>query len=301
MDNDIELKNMNVAHALNGAPYADVDRNGTTNSHNSDVEKLARMGKKQILKRRFGFLSLFGFSCTILITWETVLALFAEALENGGPAGLVYGFLIAWTCTLSVYTVISEMASMAPIAGGQYFWVSMLAPPGSKRFYSYITGWITTIAWISTLAVGAIFVGGMIQGMIILNHPNYIPQPYQATLLSWAVVAVSVFINTVVSKWLPKIEGFILIFHILGFFTVLIVVVSLAPHGSASDVFLTSLNEGGWSLRDCLTVLGLLEMLLHLLVPMLLCICPKRSKMLPLMSLVQYLQQWSLMEHWVSE
>jgi len=28
----------------------------------------------------------------------------------------------------------------APIAGGQYFWVSMLAPNGYKRFASYITG-----------------------------------------------------------------------------------------------------------------------------------------------------------------
>lgn len=28
----------------------------------------------------------------------------------------------------------------APIAGGQYFWVSMLAPVRYKRFASYITG-----------------------------------------------------------------------------------------------------------------------------------------------------------------
>lgn len=62
-----------------------------------DENTLARLGKKQVLKvctwlirpvrleletlligaqmkRRFGFLSLFGFSCTILITWETALA-----------------------------------------------------------------------------------------------------------------------------------------------------------------------------------------------------------------------------------
>ena len=57
----------------------------------NDEHALARLGKKQVLKvscqissspfeilslvqRRFGFLSLFGFSCTILATWETVLA-----------------------------------------------------------------------------------------------------------------------------------------------------------------------------------------------------------------------------------
>jgi choline transport protein len=57
-----------------------------------------------------------------LITWETVLALFAQGFNNGGPGGLVYGYIIAWLSTLSVYVVISELASMAPVACGQYYW-----------------------------------------------------------------------------------------------------------------------------------------------------------------------------------
>ena len=89
----------------------------------NDSNTLALLGKKQVLKRRFGFLSLFAFAVCELITWETVLAIFAESFDNGGPAGAVYGFIVAWCSTLSVYTVISELASMAPIAGGQYYWV----------------------------------------------------------------------------------------------------------------------------------------------------------------------------------
>ena len=70
-----------------------------------DSDTLALLGKKQVLKRRFGFWSLFAFAVCELITWETVLALFAQALENGGPAGLVYGFLIAWLSSLFVTIV----------------------------------------------------------------------------------------------------------------------------------------------------------------------------------------------------
>lgn len=87
----------------------------------NDDERLALLGKKQQLKRRFGFWSLFGFAVCELITWETVLALFSQAFENGGPAGAVYGFIIAWSSTFSVYTVISELASMSPVACGQYY------------------------------------------------------------------------------------------------------------------------------------------------------------------------------------
>lgn len=35
-----------------------------------DDAALARLGKKPVLKRNFGFMTILGFSCTILITWE---------------------------------------------------------------------------------------------------------------------------------------------------------------------------------------------------------------------------------------
>lgn len=99
-----------------------VERN---NEGKADSDVLAKLGKVEVLKRRFGLISIFSFAICELITWETVLALFSQGLDNGGPAGLVYGFLIAWLSTLSVYVVISELASMAPIAGGQYYWVKI--------------------------------------------------------------------------------------------------------------------------------------------------------------------------------
>src|SRR5271163_5170162 len=161
----------------------------------SDSETLALLGKKQVLKRRFAFWSLFGFAGCELITWETVLALFSQAFNNGGPAGLVYGFLIAWLSTLSVYTVISELASMAPIAGGQYYWVYMLAPVRWQKFSSYIIGWLTSLAWIATVATESIFAGTIIQGLITLDNPDYVSKRWQGTLLAWAVVALAIFIN----------------------------------------------------------------------------------------------------------
>jgi hypothetical protein len=101
----------------------DCDTMSDMSTHTPDDAVLAILGKKQVLKRRFSFFTLFGFAVCELITWETVLALFSQSFENGGPAGAVFGFIIAWSSTLSVYTVISELASSMPIAGGQYYWV----------------------------------------------------------------------------------------------------------------------------------------------------------------------------------
>ncbi|KAJ9606975.1 hypothetical protein H2200_008986 [Cladophialophora chaetospira] len=226
----------------------------------NDSHALALLGKKQVLKRRFGFWSLFGFAVCELITWETVLALFSQGFDNGGPAGLVYGFIIAWSSTLSVYTVISELASMAPIAGGQYYWVYMLAPPRWKVFSSYIIGWLTSLAWIATVATETIFAGTMLQGAIILDNENsYSPKRWQGTLLAWLVIAVAIFINAIIPGTLPKFEVFIIFFHIAGFIAILATLWATAPHNSAHFVFTTALNEGGWStqgLSYCVGFLG---------------------------------------------
>jgi hypothetical protein len=40
-----------------------------------DDAALKRLGKKPVLKRSFGFITILGFSCTILITWEASLLL----------------------------------------------------------------------------------------------------------------------------------------------------------------------------------------------------------------------------------
>ncbi|MCJ1246644.1 hypothetical protein MMC30_003853 [Trapelia coarctata] len=223
-----------------------------------DRINLARLGKKQVLKRNFGFMSMLSFSCTILGTWEGIIVLFATGFTNGGPAGMIYGFIVAWVGTSSIFVTIAELVSLAPTAGGQYHWVFMLAPRSSKKFLSYTTGWLTVLAWQAIVASGALITGLMIQGLIVLNNPDYVYAQWHGTLLAWAVLIVTVFINTVVGSLLPKIEGAFLILHVFGFVSILIVLAYMAPHGSPSDVFGTFINGGGWPTQGVSFMVGLL-------------------------------------------
>uniref|UniRef100_A0A093VJW0 Choline transport protein n=1 Tax=Talaromyces marneffei PM1 TaxID=1077442 RepID=A0A093VJW0_TALMA len=229
-------------------------------NRSADDTVLARLGKKQVLKRRFDFWSLFGFAVCELITWETVLALFSQGFENGGPSGLLYGFIIAWTSTLSVYTVISELASMAPIAAGQYYWVYMLSSERYRVFASYIIGWLTSLAWIATVATESLFAGEMLQGLVTLDFPTYTATRWQGTLLTWAVALVSTFVNAVIPSMLPRIEIGTVVFHVAGFVVIIALLWHYTPSFHNADfVFRTSLNEGGWptqGLSYCVGFLG---------------------------------------------
>lgn len=125
--------------------------------------------------------------------------------------------------------------------------VAILSPPSCSKFLSYLTGWVSVIAWQAGLASGAFIGGTIIQGLLVLNHPDYVFQRWHGTLLFYAIVVIALFVNTYLVRMLPRIESIVLIIHIIGFFGILIPLVYFAPHGTPADVFSTFNNGGGWS------------------------------------------------------
>ena len=98
----------------------------------------------------------------------------------------------------------------------------------------------------------------MIQGLIVLEDSSYIFKRWHGTLLVMAIVAFCIIFNSFLAKKLPMIEGMVLILHLLGFFGVLIPLWVLSPLNSASDVFGTFTNLGGWSTTGLSFMVGLL-------------------------------------------
>ncbi|KAJ8122364.1 hypothetical protein ONZ43_g1422 [Nemania bipapillata] len=124
---------MELSNRLKDASTAEaVDNVGNSTEYSRD--------DRDLIRRNFGFMSVLGFSCTVLITWEGMFmyapeekllldtetdeppshSVSTQSLLNGGPAGVIWGYIIVWVGTLSTFVVLSELASMAPTSGGQY-------------------------------------------------------------------------------------------------------------------------------------------------------------------------------------
>lgn len=88
----------------------------------------------------------------------------------------------------------------------------------------------------------------MIQGIIVLNNPSYLPQRWQGTLFIFAsVIGMSMF-NIFAAKHLPLAEAIFAAFHVLAFFPVVVVLLVFAPKQSASAVFTQFTDNGaGWN------------------------------------------------------
>ncbi|KAJ5669389.1 hypothetical protein N7462_010459 [Penicillium macrosclerotiorum] len=223
----------------------------------ADQRDMSALGRVQVLRRNFRFISIVGFGCTLISTWEVILTFLAAGLTDGGTAGLLWGFLGVCLGFTLVYASIAEMASMAPTAGGQYHWVSEFAPRISQKYLSYITGWLSAMGWQCAIVSIAYLAGTIIQGLIVLNHPEYNFQRWHGTLLVIAISTFSILFNTFLAKNLPFVEGLILIIHVIGLFAIIIPLWVLAPRNNAHAVFTTFNNGGGWDSAGTATLVGL--------------------------------------------
>lgn len=133
----------------------------------------------------------------------------------------------------------------------------MLAPKGQAKFLSWVTGWMAMIGWWANTAAGVYFAATVTQGLVVLNYPNYVLEGWQGTLMMFAALVICVIVNSIGAKLLPQVEGLILIFHIAGFFAILIPLVYLAPHKDASFVFGTFENSSGWNNAGLTWLIGL--------------------------------------------
>ena len=96
----------------------------------------------------------------------------------------------------------------------------------------------------------------MIQALLVFCYPGYEPARWQGTLLMIAMVLIAAFFNTYGASQLPTLEGIILVLHIFGFFAILIPLWVLAPRNSASDVFTSFHNGGGWPSMGTAVIIG---------------------------------------------
>lgn len=195
--------------------------------------------------------------CSWLTVDWTVFRSNDQGLENGGLPGMFWSFIWTFIGFGFIIASLSEMASMAPTSGGQYHWVSEFSSPRHQKFLSYITGWMSVLAWQAGAASGSFLTGTIIQGLISVRNPEYEPKNWQGTLFVFAMVLVIYIANVYASDLMPVLSNLLMILHVLSWAVVLIVLWAMAPHQSAKTVFVTGWqNGGGWSSMGLSVMIG---------------------------------------------
>lgn len=101
-------------------------------------------------------------------------------------------------------------------------------------------------------------VATQIQGLVVLNYPNYVAERWQGTLLMWAFLIISFAVNVWGIQMLPALQLLGGILHVGFFIGLAVPLVLLAPRSTPDFVFGTLLNEGGWQSDGISWCLGML-------------------------------------------
>ncbi|KAK5128831.1 hypothetical protein LTR85_000164 [Meristemomyces frigidus] len=232
---------------------------GPSKASLEDAIDMRRMGKQQLLVRRFRQITIAAFIGTTTSAWEYAMFLVSPGLVDGGTAGLLYNVLWSFFGFGAIYLSLAEMASMAPIAGSLYHWVSEFAPENVQAMLSYFTGWTSTIAWQAGFAQGILLAGTQIQTIILVMNEDYSFPAWQGTLLSFAAILVSYGLNVYGVRSLPYWQVPVFAIGTMTYFAFIVPVWVNAPKATSSEVWTGFSNTGGWPSMTLAVLVGQLS------------------------------------------
>ncbi|KAG9698444.1 amino acid transporter, partial [Aureobasidium melanogenum] len=230
----------------------------------SDAILLA-MGYKPEMARNRSTLQVAFMSFVLASIPYGLATTFYYPLVGGGPANIIWGWIMVSLIIICVAASLGEITSVYPTAGGVYYQTFMLAPAKYKRVLSWICGWAYVVGNITiTLAVNfgsALFIISCVNvfesspGAGIWDASNW------ETFLVF--VAITLFCNLVSSlgnRWLALVDTFAIFWTLAGVLAILITTLVMAKGGrhSGKYVFTDFEPQSGWP-RGWSFCVGLLQ------------------------------------------
>ncbi|RYN36518.1 hypothetical protein AA0119_g4934 [Alternaria tenuissima] len=100
----------------------------------------------------------------------------------------------------------------------------------------------------------------MLQGIIVLNYPDYSYQRWHGTMLYWAFLGLATLVNVFAIKSLPWVLHATFLLHVVLWLVLVVVICVISPtKHTAEFVFTTYVNESGWSSDGVAFSIGLLS------------------------------------------
>ncbi|OCH85847.1 amino acid transporter [Obba rivulosa] len=223
----------------------------------ADEAELARMGYKQELRRELGVVQNFGVSFSIISVITGISSLFAYGLNTGGPAVMVWGWIVVGEITfrlIDLLGIASEICSAHPTSGGPYFWAAMVSPPERAAFASWVTGWFNLLGQVA-VTTGISFACATFISTVSTFNTDFVPNAHRTIGIYAAVLVAQGLINTFGVHLLKYLNNISVWWHACGTTALTIAILAKAPtHQSGKFVFRTFIDgtgvDGvGWSER----------------------------------------------------
>ncbi|KAH7462940.1 hypothetical protein FOMA001_g18293 [Fusarium oxysporum f. sp. matthiolae] len=225
----------------------------------ADAAKLMAMGYEPQLKRNLSTLQLIGVAFMVTASWLGVTGGFTTGVVIGGSVCLVYGLIIVAVLSTFFAITLAELSSAMPTAGGQYYWVSILAPGRAARPSAFFTGLCNLAGGIVSTAGASVLIGHMILACVKLCHPSFEIRAWQLYLVGLAFNWSGCIIN-INKSFVAKSVSIGMFVSIVVCLAIVVAVPAASPsHTSPSFIFTSTNNVSGWNSKGTAFLAGLIN------------------------------------------
>ncbi|KAM3077222.1 hypothetical protein ACMFMF_005131 [Clarireedia jacksonii] len=197
----------------------------------TDEEILVALGYRQEFKRELSIWSSFSVSFSMLGLLPSIASTLGYNLAYSGPAGSVWGWVVAAFLIQFVALAMAELCSSMPTAGGLYYASAVLAPDGYGPLCAWITGWSNFLGQATAPCSVNYALSAMILTAAQIAHPSYVPQTFHVYLLLLALLIIQGLLTMNATRWIGRLNVFGTIVNLV----VLFIFIIWLPAGSINE------------------------------------------------------------------
>ena len=192
--------------------------------------------------RDFSIWTSFSVSFSILGLLPSIASTLSYNLAYSGPAGSVWGWVVAGVLIQFVAFAMAELCSSMPTAGGLYYASAVLAPEGYGPLASWITGWSNFLGQVT----GPCSINYALASMLVtageIAYPDYTAKTYHVYLTLLGLLVLEGLLTMNSTKFLGRMNG---VGSIANFIVVFIFIIWM-PVGSINTPK-TNSNDYVWT------------------------------------------------------
>ncbi|MDX3523349.1 amino acid permease [Streptomyces scabiei] len=207
-----------------------------------DDEVLRQLGYRNELSRRLGPFGNFAISFSVICILAGCMSLFGYGLGHGGPAVMLWGWVIIGGFTLLLGLSLADVTSRFPTSGGLYFMAHRLRGPR----WAWMTGWLNLLGLWGAIA-GIDYGAATFAAAFASLQWDVEPTDSTKMIIFACILLLHGLLNVCGVRLVNLLNG-VSVWWQLGGVTAIVGALALAPaeHKSAQFVFTHFANDTGF-------------------------------------------------------
>lgn len=193
-----------------------------------DVARLHQIGYPQQLVRRMGPFGAFAVPFSNISILTGPVTLFGFALAAGGPAALVWTWVLLGPLVLCVAFALAEICAAFPTSGALYYWSAQLARK-HKVLASWVTAWLNALGQVAGTAAAAYSTALFLAAFLALSW-GFTVTPVKVLGLFAGIIIVCAAVNSFAVRFVSVLSRGSVLVHVGGVAVIAFALFALPLH-----------------------------------------------------------------------